>query len=286
MLRSSTIQLLRVPFSFFLMPVYWFALSQVMHLNVADAILIFIILHILLYPASNAYNSFMDRDTESIGGVKNPQLPTKQLYHVSIALDLLAVSLSFLISIYFAAGVILFIAASKAYSYRKIRIKKYPVLSFVIASSFQGGMVYFLVFHGAAVSHPLNISLLPVIASSLLVGSFYPLTQIYQHRQDAADGVKTISMLLGYNGTFYFTSLIYFFALLIMGYYFGSNLELDRFLVFLVFMIPTLIYFFWWLMQVRKDTVAANFKNSLRMNIIAALCTNAAFITILITDKL
>jgi 1,4-dihydroxy-2-naphthoate octaprenyltransferase len=286
MIRSSTIQLLRIPFSFFLMPVYWFALSQIVHLDLLNAALIFFILHFLLYPASNAYNSFMDRDTDSIGGVENPQLPTRQLYNVSIILDLLAVAASFFISIYFMIGVILFIAASKAYSYRKIRIKKYPVLSFVIASSFQGGMVYLLVFHGAAISHPLNISPLPVIASSLLVGSFYPLTQIYQHRQDAADGVKTISMLLGYNGTFYFTSLIYFFALVVMGYYFASNLELDRFLVFLLFMIPTLIYFFWWFVQVRKDTAAANFKNSLRMNIIAAICTNAAFITLLIIDRL
>jgi 1,4-dihydroxy-2-naphthoate octaprenyltransferase len=286
MLRSSTIQLLRVPFSFFLMPVYWFALSQIMHLDLANAVLIFIILHLLLYPASNAYNSFMDRDTESIGGVKHPQLPTKQLYYVSILLDLLAVTASFFISIYFVTGVILFIAASKAYSYRKIRIKKYPVLSFIIASAFQGGMVYFLVFHGASVSHPLSGSLLPAMASSLLVGSFYPLTQIYQHRQDAEDGVTTISMLMGYRGTFYFTSLIYFFALVIMGYYFASNLELDRFLVFLLFMIPVLIYFFWWFAQVRKNTAAANFKNSLRMNIIAACCTNAAFITLLIIEKM
>lgn len=286
MLRSSTIQLLRIPFSFFLMPVYWFALSQIIHLNILNAILIFVILHLLLYPASNAYNSFMDRDTESIGGVQHPQLPTKQLYYTSVILDLLAVGASFFISIFFVIGVILFIAASKAYSYRKIRIKKYPVLSFVIASSFQGGMVYFLVFHGAAAGHPLNISMLPVIASSLLVGSFYPLTQIYQHRQDAADGVKTISMLLGYNGTFYFTSFIYFFALVIMGYYFAADLELDRFLVFLLFMIPTLIYFFWWFIQVRRNPAAANFKNSLRMNIIAAVCTNTAFITLLITNRI
>lgn len=285
MLRSSTLQLLRIPFSFFLMPVYWFALSQVMHINMLHAIITFIILHFLLYPASNAYNSFMDRDTESIGGLKNPKLPTKELYHVSIMLDVAAIAASLFISIYFAAGAMLFIAASKAYSYRSIRIKKYPITSFIIAAAFQGGMVYWLVYHGAAISQPLIISPLPVVASALLVGSFYPLTQIYQHRQDAADGIKTMSMLLGYKGTFYFTSVIYFLALVIMGYYFASNLELDRFLVFLLFMFPVLIYFFWWFLQVKKNPSAADFKNSLRMNIIAAGCTNAAFITLLIIEK-
>ncbi len=57
------------------MPVYWFALSQVNKINWYDAILIFIILHVFVYPASNGYNSFMDRDTGSIGGIKHPLNP-------------------------------------------------------------------------------------------------------------------------------------------------------------------------------------------------------------------
>ena len=63
-------------FSFFLMPVYWFALSQVKYINWAEAGLIFVILHLLVYPASNGYNSYMDRDTSPVGGIKNPLQPT------------------------------------------------------------------------------------------------------------------------------------------------------------------------------------------------------------------
>ena len=54
---GSTLRLLRLPFSFFLMPVYWFALSQVVEKDWTRAILIFVILHLLVYPASNGYNS-------------------------------------------------------------------------------------------------------------------------------------------------------------------------------------------------------------------------------------
>jgi 1,4-dihydroxy-2-naphthoate octaprenyltransferase len=54
------------------MPVYWFALSQVVHIDWKNAALVFVILHVLDYPSSNGYNSFMDRDTESIGGLKSP----------------------------------------------------------------------------------------------------------------------------------------------------------------------------------------------------------------------
>src|SRR4051812_48340343 len=106
MLLRSTIQLLRFHFSFFLMPVYWFALSQTARVNSLDAILIFIILHLLVYPASNGYNSYMDRDTTSIGGIRNPLQPTKQLFYITVLFDLTAILLSCFISVWFVVGII------------------------------------------------------------------------------------------------------------------------------------------------------------------------------------
>src|SRR5436189_561507 len=117
MLSTSTIKLLRIPFSFFLSPVYFFSLAQVPDINLAKAILIFFILHFLIYPASNGYNSYMDRDTESIGGLKNPPPPSRQLFLITIVLDTAGVLLSLLISIYFMFCILLYICASKAYSY-------------------------------------------------------------------------------------------------------------------------------------------------------------------------
>jgi len=285
MFRSSTIQLLRFHFSFFLMPVYWFALSQVLEVNWQRALLVFVILHLLVYPSSNGYNSYMDRDTESIGGIKNPKAPTRQLFYTSVTMDILAILLSFFISIYFVVGIVLYIMASRAYSYRGIRLKKYPVIGYVTVIFFQGAVTYFLVKHGCSATLQLSVSPLAMAASSLLVGGFYPLTQIYQHRQDKADGVRTLSMILGYRGTFVFTAAIYFVAMVLLGIYFAENLELDKFIVFQTFMLPVLVYFFWWFYKVYKNTENANFTNTMRMNLLASICTNAAFITILIIDK-
>ena len=92
--KRSTIQLLRFPFSFFLMPVFWFALSCVQDIDIGKALLIFFIVHILLYPSSNGYNSYMDRDTGSIGGIKNPLAPEKELFYVTVFMDLMAIVLS------------------------------------------------------------------------------------------------------------------------------------------------------------------------------------------------
>lgn len=285
MLRSSTIQLLRFHFSFFLMPVYWFALSQVTDLHLHNAVLVFFIFHLLVYPASNGYNSYMDRDTGSIGGIKNPKAPTRQLFYVSVIMDIVALCLSFLISSIFALGIFLYIMASRAYSYRGIRLKKFPVTGYLTVIIFQGAVTYFLVKHGCSRSQSVQVSPMAMIAASLLVGGFYPLTQIYQHQQDKADGVRTLSILLGYRGTFIFTAIIYMAAMLLLGTYFAENLELDRFLIFQIFMLPVLVYFSWWFYKVYKDEGNANFSNTMRMNLLASFCTNAGFITILMSDK-
>src|SRR2546423_4374801 len=102
-LYRSTIQLLRFHFSFFLLPVYLFALSQVSKINWTDAIIIFIVLHLLVYPSSNGYNSYMDRDETSIGGLKNPLQPTRQLFYVTIIMDMIALLISIFVGFYFAA---------------------------------------------------------------------------------------------------------------------------------------------------------------------------------------
>ena len=285
MLKKSTLQLLRFHFSIFLMPIYWFALSQTTNIDWMDTITVFIILHVLVYPASNGYNSYMDRDTGSIGGIKHPMQPTRELYYTTLLLDALALILSLTLSIYFFIGILSFICASRAYSYRGIRLKQYPFLGFFTVIFFQGAVTFFLVKHGSSVEKHTNISYIAMLASLFLVGGFYPLTQIYQHEQDKADGVKTISSVLGYKGTFAFTAAIYGIAIGCLALYFASNLELGRFFVFQLFMLPVLVYFVWWYLAVAKNTDNANYKNTMRMNLIAAICTNAAFITILILDK-
>lgn len=285
MIRSSTIQLLRFHFSFFLMPVFWLSLSQTVDISNINAIAIFIILHVLVYPASNGYNSYMDRDTSSIGCIKNPKQPTRQLYYASIVLDITALVCSAFISPYFFAGILAFIVASRAYSYRGIRLKKYAIAGYLTVIIFQGSLVFFLVMHGSSVTKTLDVPLIGMVAAALLVGGFYPLTQIYQHMEDKADGVTTLSYKLGYRGTFVFTGIVYALAMAALGFYLALNLELDRFFMIQLFLSPVLVYFFWWFYQVYKNNNEANFKNTMRMNLIASFFTNAAFIYLFLIEK-
>jgi 1,4-dihydroxy-2-naphthoate octaprenyltransferase len=143
------------------MPVYFFALSQVNNINWYRATLIFIILHLLVYPASNGYNSYMDRDTSPIGGLEKPLQPTRQLFIVTVCMDVAAILLGLLVSWIFSLGIFLYILASRAYSYRKIRLKKFPIIGYLTVIIFQGAVTFFLVYHGANSNHIVEV---PVIA--------------------------------------------------------------------------------------------------------------------------
>ncbi len=283
MLSSSTIKLLRLPFSFFLSPIYLFALAQVPDINWFNAILIFVILHFLVYPASNGYNSYMDRDTGPIGGLEKPPPASLQLYRVTIVLDTIGVLLSLLIHPLFAAVMLLYIGASKAYSYRGIRLKKFPVLGYLVVILVQGAVTFWLVYYGSSVEHnPVSVPWQGMVVCALLVGGFYPLTQIYQHRQDFEDGVTTISYKLGYRGTFIFCAIIYVLAWLFMAQFFIQSKQANKLWMIGIFFIPVIVYFLGWFMRVRANEQEANFRNTMRMNWLAATCTNLSFLTLLI----
>jgi 1,4-dihydroxy-2-naphthoate polyprenyltransferase len=278
---SSTVKLLRIPFSVFLSPLYLFALSQVPHINWWHAGLIFIILHFLIYPASNGYNSFMDRDTESIGGLEKPPPPSRQLYYVTIILDCTAIAASLIIGPLFTGVIILYISASKAYSYRKIRLKKYPIIGYLTVIIFQGALTFWLVYFGTNTEYDLHVPWMGMLVCALLIGGFYPLTQIYQHQQDLDDGVQTISYKLGYKGTFVFCAIVYLLAWVFMARLFIHNNEKNKLVMVSILLLPILVYFTGWFVKVAKNTSAADFKHTMQMNWIAATCTNTAFLILL-----
>src|SRR5437868_593704 len=99
MFSKNNLLLLRFPFSFLLLPVFLFALVFSKQPDIERTILIFLILHFFIYPASNAYNSYMDRDTESIGTLKNPPEPGARLFQLSILFDFIGLSLSFYLGV-------------------------------------------------------------------------------------------------------------------------------------------------------------------------------------------
>lgn len=267
---------LRLPFSFFLMPVYWFAISQTPNLDTPKAIWIFVILHFFIYPASNAYNSYFDKDEGSIGGLEKPPAVDNKLFWVSWAIDIVAVIIGFfVIDWLFALMIFVYSLISKAYSNDTIRLKKYPILSWFIVGLFQGAFTYFTIILAFQKDFAnLHVQILPAMISTIMLWAVYPMSQIYQHEEDAKRGDITMSMLLGIRGTFAFTAIVFSIAFGGFLFYFSPS----DFTTLLLFNLPTLGFFGWWFLKVLKYKNQANFKNTMWLNLLASVCLNGFYI--------
>src|ERR1035437_5116446 len=104
------------------MPVFLFTLSQANDINWVKTIGAFLILHLLIYPSSNGYNSYQDRDETSIGGLKHPPKVSENLFYATLLLDVVGVLSAMIISVYFSFFILIFVGMSRAYSYRNVRL--------------------------------------------------------------------------------------------------------------------------------------------------------------------
>ena len=286
MLKESTILHLRFPFSLFLMPIYFFALSQSMAMDTTNMILAYVILHLFVYPASNGFNSYYDKDEESIGALEEPPPVSEELLFVSLMMDAVALVLAAIIGWQFTIMVFIYGMISKAYSHPAVRLKKYPMGGWLTAIIFQGAYTYFMVYMAI---NDLSITeiftpdiLFPATISTVLLGGFYPITQIYQHNEDRKRGDKTLSLLLGIQNTFFFAGMMFLIADLGFLFYFVSYFSILPFLILQLFLLPVLYYFVQWFRKSLQDLDEVNFQNTMRMNLIASSSLIAYFIFFII----
>jgi 1,4-dihydroxy-2-naphthoate octaprenyltransferase len=285
---KSTVKHLRLPFSFYLMPVFLFALSQVDTVNWTNTILSFVILHLFIFPSSNGYNSYQDRDETSIGGLKYPPKVTENLNYATLLLDITGVLFALFVSVHFSLFLLIFVLVSRAYSYRKIRIKKYPVMGFLTVFIFQGAFVYMMSYSAitdiSIKTYFTFNNLICMSVASLFIGGIYPLTQIYQHDADKKDGVISISYKLGYTGTFIFSGLLFAIATFILYYYFDLKHQQIALVLFLLIMLPVVTKLLTWFYNVRQDKENANFENTMTMNLLTSCCMNLYFSLLIVNN--
>jgi len=270
------------------MPVFLFALSQAPAINWQSTAIAFVILHLFIFPSSNGYNSYQDRDETSIGGLKHPPKVTKNLFYATLFLDIMGILAGLFVSAYFSFFVFIFVLVSRAYSYRNLRLKKYAVIGFLTVFIFQGAFVYLMASSAVSTFSILDFfstdNIICMCVASFFIGSIYPLTQIYQHEADKKDGVISISYKLGYLGTFVFSSILFSVATGFLFYYFSLKQQQLALVLFLLIMLPVVIKLGIWFNQVRKDRVNANFENTMAMNLLTSTCMNSYFLVLILNN--
>lgn len=214
-----------------------------------DMLMLFAILHLLVYPASNGYNSYFDRDTQPIGGLKTPPPVHRMLAWAVQGLDLVALVLTAIWFPRILPGILVYQIASRLYSYHRIRIKALPWLSLAMVGAFQGVLVYGMV---AVVSD--RVALLDYRQAGVifcyLVAS-YPITQTYQIQEDLERGDRTVAARLGIGGTLVYTAAL--FGLYIGLAWWGG---VPEFWALLLTSLPVLLVFGWVTLQyLRSGTI-------------------------------
>ena len=283
----SVILHLRFPFSWFLLPVWLATVCISPNFSGERLGLTFLILHFLLYPASNGFNSYFDRDSGPIGGLRNPPPVNKGLYYTALILDLLAVLLAWKISVLFAVMILGYSLASRAYSHPAIRVKRLPVTGLLYTSFFQGLYTVAMIYAGLN-DFPLS-SLLQEkvifagVGCSLLLLAVYPLTQVYQHEEDERRGDRTFSLMIGVKGTFLFSAIVFLAACALWLWY------ISRWIIpvppsdFVVYLSPALVYFLWWYYRVRNNSSAADWSSLTILNLLSSTGLNIFFFKAFLT---
>lgn len=280
--RSSLLHL-RITFSYFLLPIFLFSASLSPNFIGDRLFWVFFILHFLLYPASNAYNSYFDKDEGSIGGLENPPPVEKGLYYLALLLDLIAIALGWImINATFSTMLLIYGLVSKAYSHPSVRLKKYPVTGWIITGLFQGLFTVMMCYVGINdFSFEQAINLKVITAGSLaalMLWANYPMTQVYQHEEDARRGDRTFSLMLGVKGTFYFTGLVFVFVTAGFFLYFNSYYNPKYAWLFVIALSPVIVYFSYWFLKVLKNESVANYRHTMWLNLISATCLNIFFL--------
>lgn len=288
-MTHSTLIHLRFSFSYFLLPIFLFSVASNVHPDPIRVFAIFIILHFLIYPASNGYNSWYDRDTSPIGGIEFPPVIDRSLIVWVTILDLLALLAAWFLGLGFFIFAVCYTLASKIYSHSKTRIKKYPFPGWLMVLFGQGACTFMGIQFGLQPSLEINrifspALLIPAGLISLFLAGSYPMTQIYQHEADKLHGDKSFSMVLGIKGTFFFTMAI--FPIVSAGFFFYYTVFawIGYGIMCILFQIPILVYFLFWFFKVMKNPLNANFKSTMRLNRISATCLNLFFIFIIILE--
>jgi hypothetical protein len=153
---------------------------------------------------------------------------------------------------------------------------------------FQGAFTYYMSIAGISGSGLLldQVNSYVLLGCSFQIAGAYPLTQVYQHQQDLKDGITTLSYKLGYIGTFLFTALMFLLCNVFYYLYFTARDLGMIFYIIQVFFIPIVVFFGYWFYLVSKDSKQANFRNTMRMNWVAAICMNSCFIVLIIINRI
>lgn len=223
-----------------------FILGSIYTSHIADTgqfIFLFILVYVFLFGGANAYNSYFDKDEGPIGGLEHPPKMKRWMYRLSWLLQIIGLCLSVLLtqklfSLLYLFSIILFWLYSNPY----FRFKGKPILSFLVVgvgTSFNATLMGFI---ASGVGNITFDAVLGGIASTLIILSMYPFSQVYQIEEDTKRGDVTFAVKYGIKGIKTNYLILFLLGVLTLAYSFKFN----PYFAYFILIIGVVVYAFVW----------------------------------------
>ena len=161
-----------------------------------DFLFHFLVIHLLLFGGATVYNSFWDKDDGPVGGLQNPPELAGWTRPASMVLQYLGLILSIPMGITYIAFYLMSMLLFWMYSHPSMRWKGHPWLSMVAIGISTG--INSVIFGFLAAGSPFTFHMLiPALGVALIMLSVYPISQIYQIREDRRRGDRTFVAAYG-----------------------------------------------------------------------------------------
>jgi 4-hydroxybenzoate polyprenyltransferase len=172
--------------------------------------------HLLLFGGATAYNSFWDKDTGPIGGLKNPPPMAGWMWYAALILQAAGLVLAILAGILYVSIYAVSLFFFWIYSTPLARWKSHPLKSLIAIGLSTGFNSVLLGYLAAGNSTVPVFVLVAAFGVMFVLLSLYPLSQIYQLEEDRRRGDQTFAVQFGAKGVKRFFAVAFSGGLLLI----------------------------------------------------------------------
>lgn len=234
--------------------------------------------HLFLYGGTTAFNSYYDRDEGPVGGLAQPPLPVATLLPFSLVMQTLGALLAAFVNPPFLLIYLTIFALGAAYSHPRTRWKGRPLAGLLTVGIGQGVLAalggWVAAMPALTVPDLTAVSLFDwvgIVAVALITVGFYPITQIYQIKEDLDRGDLTFAAWVGPQGAFRFAIVVQALAALLLVGVISQVLGSLQAVIVAVFYGALLAATVQWATHFESANVFANFRRVMRINTFTSL---------------
>ncbi len=269
---------LRINFQLILAPIFLWGFLLAGGLLGWRLVVGFLAVHMALYGGITALNSYYDRDEGPVGGLWSPPPWRKELLPFAWAVQLLGLLAIVPLGLGMVVTYVAMMVLSVAYSHPAIRLKRRPLGALAVIAVGQGVLGFLTGWFSATPSPAGLLSLdivIAIVGITLATVGLYPLTHIYQVREDSERGDVTFAVRWGPDKAFRFALTAFGLALVCIGWVLLRRFGWPTALIVAAFYALVLADIERWRRRFDPAAVRANYRHVMRLSYIVA----AAFST-------